>query len=149
MRKLYVVPAFALFAIVLTLQSNEAGEGKKQVKPTQQWAGKAGDNELAKLAPKSGVIADQKALDELWAGWKLKDKAPSLDFTKQIVFVQLATGGPNVPRPTYTLDGKGNLTVLSISTLIGGPGFGYSIDVLNRDGIKTYQGKAIDEPKKN
>ena len=74
-------------------------------------------------------------------------QSPAIDFAKQIVFVQLALGGPNIPSTSYTLDDKGNVTVLSRTTLIAGPGFGYSIDVLNRDGIKTYMGKPIEEPK--
>ena len=147
MRPLFFVVGVSTLVLAFTMHSSGAGEGKKQIKPTQQWSGKSGDEELAKRAPKAGYLTDQKTFEELWTAWKLKDKAPVLDFTKQIAFIQLATGGPNVPRPSYTLDDKGNLTVLSISTLIGGPGFGYSVDLLNREGIKTYQGKAIEENK--
>jgi hypothetical protein len=148
MRSLYLLPVFAVLAILLILHASDAGEGKKKViKPTKQWSGKKSQNELAKIVHPSGMITNQKAFDALWSGWMLEGKAPTVDFTKQIVFVQLAPGGPNVPRPTYTLDAKDNLTVRSISTLIGGPGFGYSIDALNREGIKTYQGKPLEESK--
>ncbi len=147
MRYPKLIVGFSLLALLLLLHPSNANDGKTQIKPTQNWSGKISDDALSKLAPKSGYLTNQKAFEELWTGWKLKDKAPALDFTKQIVFVQLALGGPNVPSSTYTLDGKGNLTVLSRSTLIGGPGFGYSIDVVNREGIKTYMGKPIDDAK--
>jgi hypothetical protein len=148
MRSIFLFGSMSIITLAFGLHGTEAGDAKKQIKPTQQWSGKGAKDELAKLAPKAGYITDQKTLNALWADWMRQDKVPTPDFGKQIVFVQLATGGPNVPRPTYKLDNKGNLTVLSISTLIGGPGFGYSIDLLNREGIKTYQGKAIEEPKK-
>lgn len=144
MRTLLSIFAVAAIAMLAAFGTSDAGTAKKKVKIEQQWSGKLGDDALAKLAPKAGYFKDQKAFEELFAAWKLKDKAPAIDFAKQIVFVQLATGGPNVPRSSYTLDEKGDLRVMSISTLIGGPGFGYSIDVLNRVDIKTYQGKAIE-----
>ena len=144
MRYPKLIVGFSLLALLLTLHPSNANDGKTQIKATQTWSGKIGDDVLSKAAPKSGYLTTQKALEELWTAWKLKDKSPTIDFKKQIVFVQLSLGGPNVPRSTYTLDGKGNLTVLSMSTLIGGPGFGYSIDVVNREGIKTYQGRPLE-----
>lgn len=147
MRDPLFVIGLSVLAFLLAMQPSEANDGKKQIKPTQTVSGTIDDDALSKLAPKAGYFTDQKALEGLWAVWKLKGKTPAIDFTKQIVFVQLATGGPNVPRASYTLDAKGDLTALSISTLKGGPGFGYSIDVLPRDGIKTYMGKPIENGK--
>lgn len=147
MRDPLFVIGLSLLAFLLAMQPSEAGDGKKKLKPTQTVIGKLSEDALSKLAPRSGYLTNQKALEELWTGWKLKDKTPMIDFTKQIVFVQLAIGGPNVPFPTYTLNANGDLTAISISTLIGGPGFGYSIDVLPRDGIKTYMGKPIENSK--
>jgi hypothetical protein len=139
--------SIALITLMCALQASDAG-GKKQIKATQTWASKHGDNDLAKLAPSKGFLTEQKAFEELWTGWKLKDKAPKIDFAKEIVVVTLATGGPNVPRTSFTLEDNGNVKVLALSTQLGGPGFGYSIDVLNREGIKSIQGKAIEEDKK-
>ena len=147
MRYPALIIGFSVLALLLALEPSVANDGKKPIKPTQSWSGKIGDDALSKLAPKAGYITNKKALDDLWAGWQLKDKLPTVDFTKEIVFVQLSLGGPNVPRPSYNLDAKGNLTALSISTLIGGPGFGYSIDAVPKDGIKTYMGKPIEVAK--
>lgn len=134
-----------VFTVFALLVATDAGAQQKAtpIKPTQSWSGKIADDGAAKLAPKIGFLINQKAFEELWTGWKLKDKAPKIDFEKQIVVVTLALGGPNVPRASFTLNDKGDVKVLALSTQIGGPGFGYSLDVLNREGIKTIQGKAI------
>lgn len=146
MRIFISIAAVVVIAALANTASSQGG--KKMIKATQTWSGKVADNDAAKFAPKSGYLTDQKSFEALWDAWKLKDKAPMIDFDKQIVLVTLARGGPNVPRTSFTLDDNGNLKVQAISTLIGGPGFGYSIDVLNREGIKTIEGKAIEQEKK-
>ncbi len=52
-------------------------------------------------------------------------------------------GGPNEVKLTPRVDADGNLTVKSQATLVGGPGFGYALGVVDRDGIKTIQGKPL------
>ena len=98
---------------------------------------------VKKEAPKNGYLTNQKDFEKLWKAWSIKGDAPNIDFTKQIAFVHLATG-PNLPSANYVLDSVGNLQAKVVQTLIGGPGFGYSVDVLDREGIKSYQGKAIE-----
>jgi hypothetical protein len=43
------------------------------------------------------------------------------------------------------VDDKGDLTILARATLVGGPGFGYTIGVISREGIKTVKGKPLVE----
>ncbi len=130
-----------LLAFVVT--DGVAGDLKKNIKQSQRWGGIIGIQAKLSAAPKDGVISTQEAFEKLWSDWSLKDKAPKLDFTKQIVFVQIASG-PNNLSTTYSLDPKtGDLTAMSVQTLRAGEGFGYGIDVLYRDGIKSYKGKAI------
>lgn len=146
MRCCFAVSALVMLGFTLVLQPLDAGD-KTPVKASQTWRGKIAEKEAAKLAPTAGFLTTQKAFEELWEGWKLKDKAPTINFEKEIVIVTVSSGGPNVPNTTFTLT-KGDLKVAAIQTLIAGPGFGYSIDVVPRDGIKTIQGKAISEEKK-
>jgi hypothetical protein len=127
----------------LAISASSAGDDKKNIKPTQHWGGKNGDDAKKKAAPKSGYLTSQESFETLWKAFGVKGDAPKIDFKKQIVFVQLASG-PNNIGTSYTLDGKGNLTALSRQTLIGGPGFGYGLDVLDREGIKSYNGKPIE-----
>lgn len=143
MRALNLLTACVLVAMLVALHGADAQEGNKPIKPAQRWTGKIGDKKLAAKAPKNGVIAEKKAFEDLWKAWRGEEKLPEVDFGKQIVFVHTA-GGPNVPSSNYTLDAEGNLKSNTLSTLIGGAGFGYSIDALNKEGIKTYQGKKIE-----
>jgi hypothetical protein len=131
-----------LFAGALLSTSN-AGDEKKEIKPTQHWGAVEKDKDKRKAAPKAGYLTTQDAFEKLWDAWGVKGKAPMLDFKKQIVFVQLA-GGPNNLSTSYSLDKNGNLTAKSAQTLLDGPGFGYGIDVLERAGIKSYQGKPLE-----
>jgi hypothetical protein len=119
-----------------------AGE-KTVLKPGQHWGGIVNDMEKQSAAPKAGFLTTQEAFEKLWNTWGLKEKAPMVDFNKQIVFVQLASG-PNSLGTTYSLDKDGNLTAVSAQTLKAGPGFGFGIDVLERAGIKSYQGKPLE-----
>ena len=135
-----------LLAFAFAMKSADA-QDKKPAKPSHTLLCQNGENDAAKLAPKAGFLTHQKTFEELWAGWKRKDKAHVVDTEKDVVVVKLSTGGPTVPNASFTLT-NGDVKVSAISTLIAGPGFGYSIDVLSRDGIKTIQGKAIDEAKK-
>ena len=91
----------SIFTLLVALQPTDAGDAKKPIKATQTVDGKFSEDAASKVAPKNGYFTDQKALEDLWTAWKLKDKAPTVDFMKQIVFVQLSLGGPNVPRTSY------------------------------------------------
>lgn len=139
MRILTIAPIAVLVVCVLDSDAQDV----KKIVPSQKWAGKSGDEKLRKLAPEKGFLADQKSFEALWSAWSLKGDPPKLDFTKYLVIVNLA-GGPNTPSASYTLDANGDLKGKVLQTLIGGPGFGYGIDVLPKAGIKTYRGKPIE-----
>jgi hypothetical protein len=144
MRLSLLLAGFALLTLVLAFEPVQAKEGKKKITPTQKWSGKNGNNDASKAAPNDKVITDQKTFEGLWKAWNVKGDAPKIDFAKELVIVQLSLGGPNIPSASYSLNENGDLTSVARSTLIGGPGFGYSLDVLPREGIKTYQGKTIE-----
>jgi hypothetical protein len=143
MRTLTTLTVMTFFVLFVAWSDISAGEGKKTIKATQRHSGKIADASLKNHAPKNGVINNQKSLETLWDAWKVKGDAPKLEFKTYLVVVHLA-GGPNLPGASYMLDANGDLRAKVQQTLIGGPGFGYSIEVLPRDGIKTYQGKPIE-----
>jgi hypothetical protein len=143
MRSSIIAMSVALLIAGTIFSTAGAGDDKKDIKPTQRWEGRVNDKEKLKAAPKAGFLTTQDAFEKLWDAWSVKGKAPKLDFSKQIVFVQIA-GGPNYLGTTYKLDKEGNLTAKSAQTLIEGAGFGYGIDVLERAGIKSYQGKPLE-----
>jgi hypothetical protein len=149
-RLMFMLCSALLFAGVANSQ-DVPGQEKKAIKPIARWTGfllvdqkTAGkDDPTPADAPKSGYLTKQDDLEKLWNKWSVKGKLAKIDFTKQIVFVQLASG-PNTITTAYLLDKDGDLTAKSQQTLKAGPGFGFGIDVLNRQGIKSYKGQPIE-----
>jgi hypothetical protein len=130
-------------ALLVAVSIVDAQEGKKKFKATQTWTGKIADDKAKVHIPVNGVITKAEPFKKLWEAWRPDDKRPLVNFDHNLVLVHIA-GGPNIPTTTYLLDDKGNLKALSLSTLIGGPGFGYAIEVIGKEGIKTYQGKKVE-----
>jgi hypothetical protein len=129
---------FAALAVVALLAPSVQAE-KKEVKLIKQWSGTVEDEKLAKDAPE--VIADAKALEKIWKAWKVGDKVPEVDFTKEIVILS-TTSGSKISLST-SLDDKGNLTVLGAATADFGPGFRYVIATVSREGVKKVNGKDL------
>jgi hypothetical protein len=130
--------------LMLQAMTFDAANAQDALKPMQHWGGLIKESGKKSAAPtsKSGVgyLSNQDAFEKLFDAWGLKEKPPKIDFKKKIVFVQ-TSDGPNLPHAFYTIDADGKLTADFKQTEKGGPGFGYSIDVLDRAGIKSYQGK--------
>lgn len=139
----FAIVAGSLALMFVMMSGAGRAQDQTEVKPAQHWSGLVNDEAKQKAAPKSGVLTSQEAFGKLWTAWGVKGEAPMIDFKKQVVFVQIGSG-PNVPFTMYTLDKDGNLTAISKQTLKGGPGFGYSLDLLDRTGIKSYQGKPLE-----
>ncbi len=87
------------------------------------------------------VIPSQQKLKKIWLIWKLTDKMPKIDFTKQIVV--LSTGAGSILYTTYAIEANGNLKVDSISTKDIADGFRYQFAIINKEGIKTVNGKEL------
>src|SRR5262245_28715074 len=86
---------------------------KKQVTVTKEFSGSVADENLAKGAPT--VITSAKALEKLWKDWKIGDKMPEVDFTKELVFVSTTSGSKLKVSLSLDTD-KGDLQVLGIAT---------------------------------
>ncbi|MBA4067131.1 MAG: hypothetical protein C0501_26180 [Isosphaera sp.] len=126
------VAAAVLFAAAATAQ-------KTAVKATKEWNGSVADEALAKDAP--ACVTSAKGLEALWKAWGLADKAPAVDFAKEMVVVT-TTRGSKV-RLAASLDEKGNLAVLGLGTRDLAPGFRYVLATVPRDGVKTVNGKEL------
>lgn len=128
-RSILLLAAFAL-----------ADDKKDPPKLTVDLAGSVDDEKLAKGAPAGGVIVSQKGWEKLAAEWGIKD-APKVDFSKELLVVATTRGSKlNLTAKT---DDTGDLKVLAISTRDLRPGFRYAIKSVNRDGVKTVNGKEL------
>lgn len=118
----------------------------KEIKPVKTWSGSSLKEEGIKEAPKSGYISDAEAWAKLWKVWKFEEKQPEVDFKKQIVLVTTAGCAANKWRsPQIKLTEKGDLQSQVGATEIGGPGFIYLIQVVDREGVKTVHGKPLSD----
>lgn len=127
------VVAFSLFADVVLADG-----------PAELAKGKIADASLEKLAPKSSFITDAGTFAKLWKAWRPGEAVPEVDFRKELVIIGTASG-PNLVMFQPKLQDDGDLKYVVASTRMAGPGFGYRLVKLNREGIRTVNGKSVDE----
>lgn len=121
-----------------------AGAGAKEVKVRRSWDGVVKDEKLRKEAPPNGVVTDRKAWAKLWKAWRGGEKVPEVDFDKELALILTCDGPNKIDPPVLLLDGKRGLKVQPpVATLVPGPGFGYKIVTVQREGIKTVNGKPL------
>jgi hypothetical protein len=137
MRKLFSL-IFASIAIVALSLTAARGEDKA-IKANNQWMGSVKDAKLEKDAPK--VITTTKEWEKLWKDWKLGDKVPEVDFTKEIVVIATTSGSRLTLK--CSLDEKGDLKTQGLATSDFGEGFRYVMQSVNREGVKTVNGKEL------
>ena len=136
-RPSWLVGLVAVAAVVLF--TSDALAQKNAVKPSKEWTGSVEDEKLAKGAPE--CITSAKGLEKLWKAWKLPDKAPEVNFTKEIV-VLTTTEGSKI-KLFAALDDKGNLMVGGLGTRDLRPGFRYVIATVSKEGVKTVNGREL------
>ena len=132
-----LVGVAALAAVVLF--TSDALAQKTAVKPSKEWTGSVEDEKLAKGAPE--CITSAKGLEKLWKAWKIADKVPEVDFTKEIVILGTTRGSKL--KLGAALDEKGNLMVGGLGTLDLAPGFRYVIATVSKEGVKKVNGKEL------
>ena len=132
-----LVGVAALAAVVLF--TSDALAQKTAVKPSKEWPGSVEDEALEKDAP--ACVTSAKGLEKLWKAWKIADKVPEVDFTKEIVVVTTTRGSKL--RLAAALDEKGNLMVGGLGTRDLAPGFRYVIATVSKEGVKTVNGKEL------
>jgi hypothetical protein len=135
-----------VFAVVLAaLLTSTAFAEKTKIKISKEWKGSVADEKLLKDAP--ACVTDAKGLEKLWKAWKIEDKMPEVDFTKEIVVIT-TTSGSKISI-FANLDDKGNLEVGGLATRDFGEGFRYVIATVPREGVKTVNGKDLPAEKKD
>lgn len=119
-----------------------------EVSILNQWRGQSRINELKVLAPANGMITDARSWNALWLKWRAEanEKTPTIDFDANIVIVALAHGPNNVSVKTLERDKNGAVDYRAMSTRRGGPGFGYLLMEVPRDGIKSVRNFPVPAP---
>ncbi len=123
----------------------QADAKKDLARAGEQIRGKVGDRKLQKLRPDSGVITDAATLKKLLEKWDCKNPSWSTDFETNFVVVGTAFG-PNTVFFMTRLGENGNLKVGVGASRMAGPGFGWAMKVVSREGVKTVNGKKLPQP---
>ncbi len=132
--------ALAAMAFVVVL-APAARADARELKPVEKWSGSVDDEKLLKQAPEGGVITDAKTFEKVWTAWKIGEKMPKLDFDKVIVVFTTTVGSRLNAKPM--LDDKGDLKFLGIATRDIAPGFRFDMQAVEKEGVKTVNGKEI------
>jgi hypothetical protein len=144
-----------LAAVVLLLSGGlcaagaHAEEGKSEREKPQTievlhtWSGILADAALRKHLPDHEFVLDQGSWEGLWRAWRRREDVPAVDFQQQMVLVFTAEGPNHVGYDRLTLDDRGNVRAKVMSTLIGGPGFGYLMVCIPREGVKSVNGTPV------
>ena len=114
----------------------------ESVNTTGRWYGVVEDPSLQEAAPANGVVADPESWKSLWETWRPDQELPQVDFDKEIVVVGVVPG-PNRVLLRPVLAEAGDLRFVVAGTKMAGPGFGYALVKVSRDGVKTVNGKPI------
>jgi hypothetical protein len=125
---------------VIGLLCSMALADKTPVKSIKEWSGSVDDETLLKGAP--SVITNADALQKLWKDWKVGDKAPEVDFSKELVVITTTVGSRLSLAASLDAD-KGDLQVGAVATRDLRPGFRYVIATVSREGVKTVNGKEL------
>lgn len=128
-----------------TAGAAELRPGKRKPQPVKMidsWRGTLTNGSLRKLAPAEGFILEEETWTKLWKAWRGREATPKIDFEKQMILVFTAEG-PNNVGCEPTLDAEGNVQAMAMSTLIGGPGFGYLMMCIPREGVRSINGTPL------
>jgi dienelactone hydrolase len=133
--------------MVFTNETQAAFAKAKRSRPEnvavlQSWNGKLAENTLRDQAPATGFVLEAATWSKLWQAWHKGEEIPVVDFSNQLVLVFTADG-PNSVGCVPTHDGQGNVRAEAMATLMGGPGFGYLLQCVSREGVKTINGKFL------
>jgi hypothetical protein len=117
-------------------------KGAIPIEPTERWQGKIAVESLQNLAPPERFLADDKKFEKVWKAWRPEDEVPPVNFEEEIVIVATASG-PNTLRMNLQLGDNGDLQFDPMSTLVGGPGFGYLMLKVSREEVLTVNGTPL------
>ena len=137
-------PLLAAATFVAAGSTTVSAEDYKTIRPSVEARGHIRNEALRKKG--KDFYASEEGFAELWKAWP-KGKPPKVDFSKELVLTATC-GGPNRPSVGVSLMKDGNLRWGAACTKRGGPGFGYWIGIVPRDGVKKVNGKDLPPPAK-
>jgi hypothetical protein len=108
-------------------------------KPSVDLSGSIRDESLQNQMPLNGVITSQEQWERLAKVWGITNPPP-VDFTRQWLVVGTSRGTSFSLNPVVT---NGDLVISTKGATDLAPGFRWRVRAINREGIKTLNGKAF------
>jgi hypothetical protein len=115
----------------------------RELRPLQTWNGALKDKKLEGKKPAGEVLVTEQTFAELWRAWRGKDDVPKVDFRRAFVVVLTDKFG-SLGAQFGIVEGGLSERMRSLgSGSKAEEGFSYLIAVFPRDGIKSFNGRAI------
>lgn len=121
-----------------------AQEPGGQLEILDRWQGTSRNDDLRDEAPGRPFIVEQETWQRVWTAWRPRQEVPEIDFEQDLVLVATVRGPNRLFGPVF-LGPNGNVRMRLASTKVGGPGFGYLLMRVAREGIVSVNGKSIEE----
>ncbi len=132
--------------LVLCMFSNStSADDELKLKQLRQWHGKFRSNDLRKFAPANNAIRDEMEWEAIWNKWRPNEPLPKVDFEKRMIAVATVNGPNDMNAHRLKLEDDGDLKIIAASTRMGGPGFGFLFVEVDRMGITSIHGVALDK----
>lgn len=129
-------------AIATFLATDHSDANGEEIRPITSWSGKTTDETHKNAKPENGIITDQASWKTLWNKWHPGQALPRIDFANDIVLVDVVSG-PNRMSAGRLILSEGDVAFHSLSTRMGGPGFGHLCVQISRKGIKSVNGQPV------
>ena len=125
---------FAVSLIFLTIVSQNNLSADEVIKPTQIFTGTQADTSARITLPRTRVITNQTTFDSAWRALGIVDAKPKIDWNTELVLAD-SVSGPNKMNALPLNVKNGQLKFVTMSTKMGGPGFGFLLMRIPRKGI--------------
>ena len=133
---IHQLPFYSIFLVAAAFIMSD------EIHPIGQWKGVNPDLQLKDLCPADQLITNPTQLKKVWQAWRPRDAPPRIDFAKDVILVATARGPNQVLINGLRIE-NGDLKFTTGSTRMAGPGFGYTMLQIPREGIKSVNGLPV------
>ena len=119
------------------------GSADEVIKPLNEYSGKVANQMLIMKMPRSAVVQDQRAWNQLWKAWRPNKPIEKVDFQKQIVLVETTVGPNSILASGLFLKEGGDLRYSLNKSKNEGTGFSYLMMVIPKANVNSINGQIL------
>ncbi len=138
------VAIILLISFAMAWHMSDADSPLVELVPLRVWRGQQAEIQVLSMQPQHGFITDSATWRTLWQAWQgVSMPCPDVDFANALLLVATAPG-PNSVRLRAYLHNNGDVRTRMSSTRKAGPGFGFTMMEVAREGVRSVSGQAIE-----